>query len=735
MPRFASILRMLRARHALLGIALTLIAHGFEATSGVAADEAIESYRRAVLARRDLDPARGRRLFEDAARTHCVACHAVNGQGGRLGPDLLGVGGRLTFAEVVEAILEPSLKIHPDYASSTVATRSGQVLVGIIRPVGDGEVEVLTSETASTRLKLEEIEERAASPVSLMPAGLQATMSPAELADLVAYLHRLEPPRGSGGMAEVNDASEIPRAVRPVAFVPVHPESTRFNHPVWFSPIPGQPGWFAVAEIQSGRIWRFRPDAAGAEKTLFADLGGAVLPGEITGLMGLAFHPDFARNHRYFVKLHTPREAGRLAVSIFERLASTDGLADSGQGSKLILKIPVVSEIHNGGQIAFGPDGLMYVGMGDTGPQGDPRGHGQDLGQWLGKMLRIDVDRAEGDRPYAIPADNPFVGRADARPEIFAYGLREPWRFSFDRLTRDLWVGDVGQGRFEEVSIVRKGDNLGWNVLEGFSRHSERYRSAGSAYVPPVFSYSHRVGVSVTGGFVYRGTAQPALAGKYVFADFETRRVWALTTTDQKLTSIVEIGRAPDKVASIGQDETGELYLVGYDRGMISRIDATGADLTPSRNVEIVPTARTAAATWRYTLVPPEADRWIRPEFDDADWTAAPGGFGRAGTPAATVRTAWTSADIWLRREFTLPEVNPATLHLAVHHDEDAEIYLNGVLAATLSGFTGAYDDAVPISPAARAALHPGINRLAVHCHQTGGGQYIDVGVVATEPR
>ena len=278
-------------------------------------------------------------------------------------------------------------------------------------------------------------------------------------------------------------------------------------------------------------------------RTLFADVLSETISGELTGLTGLAFHPDFERNGRYFLKLHTPVWR-KLAVQVIERKATPDGLRDSGEPSKLILKIPVFSEIHNGGHIAFGPDGFLYVGMGDTGPQGDPRGHGQDLSTLLGKMSRIDVDHTEADRPYTIPRDNPFREAPGSRPEIWALGFREPWRFSFDPPTGDLWIGDVGQGLYEEVTIARAGENHGWNVFEGFSRFSNRFAKTDARYVPPVFAYHHRVGVSVTGGFVYRGRNNPSLAGKYIFGDFETQRVWALEQRDRNLTSIVEIGRA-----------------------------------------------------------------------------------------------------------------------------------------------------------------------------------------------
>ena len=387
------------------------------------------------------------------------------------------------------------------------------------------------------------------------------------------------------------------------------------------------------------------------------------------------------------------------------------------------------SEIHNGGHIAFGPDGFLYIGMGDTGPQGDPRGHGQDLSTLLGKMSRIDVDHTEAGRPYAIPGDNPFRARPGARPEIWALGFREPWRFSFDPPTGDLWIGDVGQDLYEEVTIARVGENHGWNVLEGFRPFSDRFAKADVRYVPPVFAYHHRVGVSVTGGFVYRGRMNPSLAGKYVCGDYETRRVWALEQHDRNLTSIVEIGRAPDRIVSFGVDSEGQIHVVGFDHGLIYRIDATRADLnaaTPAR--EAVPTSRREAVMWKRTETQPPAE-WIRNDFDDSPWQEAPGGFGTRGTPGAVVRSEWRSRDIWLRRTFTLREAGLKAPTILVHHDEDTEVYLNGILAARIPGFVSDYDE-VEISEAAARALRPGKNVLAVHCRQTSGGQYIDVGII-----
>ncbi len=690
-------------------------------------------YRSAALAARG-DASRGRRLFDDSARTRCVACHAIGGRGVTLGPDLSGLGGgRSSVAEILEAILEPSAKIHPDYTATVVALKSGRVVEGILRPVSDSEVEVVTSVSETVRLARADIEEQSPSRLSFMPAGLHEVLSPGEMADLLAYLGTLEPP-ASGSLREAMNPREIPRALEPVSFRPILNPDATFHRPVWFGPVPGHARTDAVVEMQRGRIWLLEED--GRERTLFADVQSEITPGELTGLTSIAFHPDFARNGRYFLKMHTARGSGPLAVQVLERRAAPDALRDSGEPSKLLLKIAIFSPIHNGGHLAFGPDGFLYIGMGDTGPQGDPRGHGQDLSTLLGKISRIDVDHIEGDRPYAIPADNPFRDQPGARPEIWAFGFREPWRFSFDPPTGDLWVGDVGQGLYEEVAIVRVGENHGWNVIEGFRPFSDRFSKSDARYVPPVFAYHHRVGVSVTGGFVYHGGKNPTLAGKYIFGDYETRRVWALEERDRTLKSIVEIGRSPERIVSFGVDSQGEIHVIGLDRGQIYQIDATSANLeaaAPSFAVELVPTARQQAVTWKRSERQPPAE-WSREDFDDSTWSEAPGGFGTRGTPGAVVRTEWRSPDIWLRRTFSLPEVDPKALSLLVHHDENAEIYINGFLAARLSGFGSDYDE-VTISEEVRAALRPGKNTLADHCHQTGGGQYIDVGIAENRSR
>lgn len=704
----------------------------FVATSASAQNDAasaIDAYRSKVLAERG-NRERGRRVYEDKAKSRCGLCHAIEGKGNVLGPDLLGVGSRYDRPGLLESILSPSARIHPDYVGTIAVTKSGKTLTGIMKPVSGTQVEFAINETDKVRINLDEIEEKRPSPVSTMPAGLHERMTTAEMADLLAYLGEFRS-TAVGTLQDARDPREIARATSGVAFEPIIQPDQSFRRPVWFGAVPGQAATNAVIEFSNAHVWLLRNDGGKQERSPFVDLRTETRAGELTGIMSIAFHPDYVHNRRYFLKVHSPVSSGALTVNIVERKATADGLSDSGEPSRIRLKIPVFSEIHNGGDLAFGPDGYLYLGMGDTGPQEDPRGHGQDLNVLLGKILRIDVDKTQDDLDYAIPVDNPFVNQPNVRPEVWAYGMREPWRISFDKKTGDLWIGDVGQNRFEEVAIVRAGENHGWNVFEGFQPHSDRFSSKNSEYVPPIFAYNHAVGPSVTGGFVYRGNRSPAMFGKYIFGDYESRRVWALEQVDRRIKSIIEIGRAPDRIVSFGTDSDGEIYMVGYDRGLIYRLNFSEINLDPAPQPrELIATSRQQPQDWRYTFDRPDAN-WSQSDFDDSGWKSGPGGFGTQGTPGGTIRTEWRSPDIWLRREFVLNEFEPRSLGLSVHHDEDAEIYLNGILAARLRGFTQDYQD-VPIEPAALAALRSGKNIMTVYCHQTGGGQYIDVGLTTT---
>jgi glucose/arabinose dehydrogenase len=238
---------------------------------------------------------------------------------------------------------------------------------------------------------------------------------------------------------------------------------------------------------------------------------------------------------------------------------------------KILLKVKQPYPNHNGGGLAFGPDGYLYLGLGDGGSAGDPLGNGQSLNTFLGKILRLDVDNGE---PYAIPADNPFAGSGEAYPEIWAYGLRNPWRFSFDRATGDLFIGDVGQDQWEEINFVPAGAagglNFGWNIREGLHPYKGD-APANAQLTDPVAEYSHNLGCSVTGGVVYRGQALPEFSGIYLFGDFCTGTIWGLIQpgSGNQVQALFESGLG---ISTFGVDETGEVYLADYKRGTIYQL-------------------------------------------------------------------------------------------------------------------------------------------------------------------
>jgi putative heme-binding domain-containing protein len=519
------------------------------------------------------DVERGRRLFADDRRLACARCHTVNGHGGKVGPDLFAAGDKFGRRELVDAVLTPSATIAVGYSTTILHTRDGDVIDGILKDATADGVTLVRADATPVHVPSADIAQRRTSVVSMMPEGLQAALTPQEFADLIDYLASLKAPEtialNERGMPPV-----IAMLERPVELRPWHTDASGFKHPVWAGPIPAVAGAYAIVEHETGTIWRFAKDASGHEdKTVFLETG-KVMPGT-RGLLGMVFHPDFARNRKYYIAKHLVQD-GRFATHIFEGDAAADLLRDSGRPLRLILKIDATSNVHYGGGLQFGPDGCLYIGMGDSGPQQDPRGNGQNMSVLLGKMLRIDVDHPADGKPYAIPRDNPFVNTPDARPEIWAAGLREPWRFSFDPPTGDLWVGDVGQDLYEEVDIVRRGENYGWNVYEGFAPFSNQYRRPGQSYVPPVLAYSRKYGASVTGGFVYRADPASSFYGAYVFGDYQTSRVFALTQSDRALTKVRQIANSAQHVVSFGLGEHGEILLVGYE-GTIYQIDFTTA--------------------------------------------------------------------------------------------------------------------------------------------------------------
>ncbi len=321
---------------------------------------------------------------------------------------------------------------------------------------------------------------------------------------------------------------------------------------------PGDGSGRLFVVLQGGRILVLADGTVLPEP--FLDLSDRVSCCGERGLLGLAFHPGFAANGLFFVNYTDT--GGDTVIARFAASADPDRADPTSEFEVLTYAQPFAN--HNGGQLAFGPDGYLYVGSGDGGGAGDPGDNGQSLDTLLGKLLRIDVDGS----PYAVPPDNPFVGDVDARPEIWAYGLRNPWRFSFDRSTGDLFVGDVGQSSREEIDFQpaasRGGENYGWRRMEGSLCFDPPSNCDDGTLVVPILEYGHEEGCSVTGGFRYRGRAVPELVGVYLFANFCSGTLWGATEAGGVWSAAVlaETGLA---VSSFGEDEAGELYLTHLD--------------------------------------------------------------------------------------------------------------------------------------------------------------------------
>lgn len=302
----------------------------------------------------------------------------------------------------------------------------------------------------------------------------------------------------------------------------------------------------------------------------FLDVSSLVIAGGEQGLLGLAFHPEYEANGRFFVN-YTDVD-GDTVVAEYAVSSSDPGKAD--ESARVLLRIDQPFANHNGGNIVFGPDGYLYIGMGDGGSAADPFGNGQRLDTLLGKLLRIDVD---GERPYAIPQDNPFVGREGARPEIWAIGLRNPWRFSFDPEGGALWIGDVGQNALEEVDRARADRgalNYGWNLMEGDGCFEPPTGCDPQGLVQPIAVYATGIGCAVIGGHVYRGTEFPALRGGYLYADICNGFIWGLDATGRSPQEPVRLLDTNRAISSFGLDEEGELYVTDLASGEVLQVTA-----------------------------------------------------------------------------------------------------------------------------------------------------------------
>lgn len=339
-----------------------------------------------------------------------------------------------------------------------------------------------------------------------------------------------------------------------------------FNRPLDLQNAGDSSGRLFVVE-QPGRIYLLK-DKNVSEKELFLNIEDRVNDsGNEQGLLGLAFHPDFDINGYFFVN-YTDRDG-----TVISRFKINDNTDKADPGSELILlKFNQPYTNHNGGGIAFGPDGYLYIATGDGGSGGDPLKHGQNKGTLLGKILRIDVDRKDTGLNYAIPDDNPFKDNKEGfREEIYAYGLRNPWRFSFDSFNGNLFAADVGQNAVEEINLIEKGKNYGWNIMEGTKVFSSDSNVDIKSLEPPVYEYLHPLGRSITGGYVYRGKEYKELEGLYIYGDFISGIVWALKYEEGKEPINIILTETNLRISSFGLSEDGGIYLTSFD-GKIYRL-------------------------------------------------------------------------------------------------------------------------------------------------------------------
>jgi glucose/arabinose dehydrogenase len=354
----------------------------------------------------------------------------------------------------------------------------------------------------------------------------------------------------------------IPSSLQLIPFV------RGLNQPLFITPVPGNTSQLYVVE-QSGQIRLVENGQVLSEALL--DVGSLIGsdPKPEQGLLGLAVHPNFQQNGYIYINY-----TDTLGDTQIVRYTVKSNRADPAS-AKPILSVDQPRSNHNGGMLAFGPDGYLYIGMGDGGIKGDVDGYAQSLENLLGKILRIDVNNGD---PYAIPPGNPFSGAGGAKREIWSLGWRNPWRFSFDRATGDMWIADVGEESFEEInfqSAGKEGGNYGWRCKEGLEDFDTSGNCSGRTWIDPIFVYNHSVGASVTGGYVYRGSAIPELRGRYIYGDFISGTIWFLTKENGAWTNAKWPNDKIDtlkNISSFGEDANGELFVINYFNGTIYRI-------------------------------------------------------------------------------------------------------------------------------------------------------------------
>lgn len=377
---------------------------------------------------------------------------------------------------------------------------------------------------------------------------------------------------------------------------------------------------------QSGEIRIVQPDGT-VLATPFLDISGRVVAGGERGLLGMAFEPGSATVFyvNYTRKSTNNQQNGDTIIARYRVTGGDPNVADPNS-EEIVLTVDQPDSNHNAGDLAFGPDGYLYIPLGDGGGGGDPGDNAQDLNELLGKVLRIKVTGAQ---TYAIPADNPYANDNNpaTRAEIWAAGLRNPWRFSFDRQTHAMYIGDVGQGAYEEINFQAAdstgGENYGWDCREGAHPYNQNQQSPActpnGSYIDPIFEYGRSDGCSVVGGYVYRGAAYPSLIGHYLLADYCTGNFWSLIRDNQNRWVSTAHGKLMNNPSSFGEDQNGELYVAGHTNGIIYRVITDMPTATPT----VTPTATTTLVptTTVVPTIPPDQDRRLYLPYIEKDGT------------------------------------------------------------------------------------------------------------------
>lgn len=362
-----------------------------------------------------------------------------------------------------------------------------------------------------------------------------------------------------------------------ITFVDAFDGKATFDSPVYFTEMPGKPGNFVVLEQSKGNVIVVSKSGDTWTKSVMVNVKAA--SGNEMGLLGFAFHPDFVQNRKYYLSYNPTTDSSLIE----ERIADASFIKDDGTPPKVLIALKQPAGNHNGGNLGFNPKeekghNYLYAGFGDGGGSGDTYKNGRKKNTLFSKILRIDIDKAENGKNYAIPSDNPFVAQSEFNPEIWAWGVRNPWRWSFDPLTGDFWLGDVGQNAWEEVDIVPKGADMGWSTIEGTHCYNATTCEQ-TGITPPILEYSHSAGTCVIGGVVYRGNPASPFYGTYFYSDNGSRIVQMVDYKNSAVVENTEIGKLPESPTSFGTDLAGNVYIVGRE-GHVYRLTST--DMIPT---------------------------------------------------------------------------------------------------------------------------------------------------------